>query len=515
METTVKTTKIKASKAGKTTRRPKSKATGKPKDKMFVELDRVLEQIAKDKNIPKERLVEAVEAAFLSAARKKWGHLGELEAHYNSEVGEIELFQFKTVVEKVEDSNTQMTQPEGQKLDAEAQIGDSLGVKMDPSLFGRIAAQAAKQVIIQKVREAERDLIYNEYKDRVGELITGIVRRYEKGDLIIDLGRSEAVIPRNEQVSTEHYKMGDRVQSYFLEINPYSRGSMIVLSRKHPNLIRKLFEMEVPEVSEGIVEVKSVARESGIRSKIAVTSRDKDVDPVGACVGMKGSRVQSVVQELKGEKMDIVMWDEDPARFVCNAIAPAEVVKVIIKERERSMEVVVPDDQLSLAIGRKGQNVRLAAQLTGWNIDVFSETKVEELVSRSKSVLVKVLGVDDSMALILYAHGFRNFEDIAKVDWETFKEVPTVGAEKLKEIKDAAQKAVKEGLATEKFMAEIAREKAIEKAAADKLAAEKQVTDREAAEAAFKQPVVVEETTEEKIEEVTETEKESPEKTNG
>src|SRR3989338_6770095 len=446
----------------------KKKGVEKTKNKMFLELDRVLDQISKDKNIPKERLIEAIESAFLSAARKKWGHLGELEAHYNQESGEIELFQFKAVVETIEDKNTQMTLKEGRELDPEAQVGDSLGVKMDSSEFGRIAAQAAKQVIITKVRDAERDLIYNEYKDRVGELATGIVRRYEKGDLIIDLGRSEGVIPRNEQVPTEHYKMGDRVQSYFLEINPFARGSMIVLSRRHPNLVRKLFEMEVPEIAEGIVEIKSVAREPGVRAKIAVGSGDKDVDPVGACVGVKGSGVKGVVQDLSGEKIDIVSWDEEAARFVCNAIAPAEVVKVIIKERERSMEVVVPDDQLSLAIGRKGQNVRLAAQLTGWNIDVFSESRVEEMSSRFKSVLVKVLGIDDSNSIILYAHGFRNIEDIAKVDWETFKEVPGVGQEKLKEIKEIAKKAIESGVSTDKLMAELAKAK--EKLMEEKLA---------------------------------------------
>lgn len=449
MSTTTTTAKTAATAAKK---KPKTK------NKMFVELDRVLEQISRDKNIPKDKLIEAVEQAFLTAAHKKWGYLGELETHYDQESGEIELFQFKTVVEKVEDKNTQITLEEGQKLDPEAAVGDSLGVKMDPNVFGRIAAQAAKQVIIQKVRDAERDIIYTEYKDRVGELVTGIIRRFEKGDLIIDLGRAEAVVPRTEQVPGEQCKVGDRVQAYFQEINPHSRGSMIVLSRRHPFLVKKLFEMEAPEVGDGTVEIKTVAREAGIRTKIAVTSKDSDVDPVGACVGVKGSRVQSVVAELKGEKIDIVPWDQDPARFVCNAIQPAEVVKVIIRERERSMEVVVPDDQLSLAIGRKGQNVRLAAQLTGWNIDVFSESKMEEQATRSKAVLVRVLGVDDSTALILYAHGFRNFEDIARVDWEVFKEVPSLSGEKLKQYKESAEKAVKDGLSTRGLIAEMFKE---------------------------------------------------------
>lgn len=457
----------------------KKKGKPAPKQKMFVELDRVLDQIARDKNIPKERLVEAVESAFLSAARKKWGHLGELEAHYNQENGEIELFQFKTVVAEIKDSNLEISLEEGQKLDPEVQAGDSLGVKMDPSVFGRIAAQAAKQVIISKVRDAEKDLIFKEYKDRVGEIVTGIVRRYEKGgDLVIDVGRSEACVPRTEQVTGEPFKIGDRVQAYFMEINPHARGPMIILSRRHPQLVKKLFELEVPEVADGTVEIKNVAREPGIRAKIAVTSKDSDVDPVGACVGMKGSRVQSVVQELRGEKIDIVCWDEDPARFVCNAIAPAEVVKVIVKERERSMEVVVPDDQLSLAIGKRGQNVRLAAHLTGWNVDVYSETKIEELATRCKAVLARVLNVDDSMAFILYSHGFRHFEDIARVEWNTFKDVPSVSAEKLKEMKGLAEKAVVGGLTTEKVMGEILKEK-IEK---EKIESEKKRMEAESGE---------------------------------
>ncbi|MDP2599728.1 MAG: transcription termination factor NusA [Deltaproteobacteria bacterium] len=492
MTTEAKATETKIKSAKPKSVKAKSKQKGKVKNKMFVELDRVLDQISRDKNIPKPKLIEAIEHAFLSAARKKWGHLGELEAHYSEENGEIELFQFKTVTDDITDPNTQMTLKAAQALDPDVQEGDSIGVKMDSSEFGRIAAQAAKQVIITKVRDAERDLIYNEYKDRVGELVTGTVRRYEKGDLIIDLGRSEASIPRTEQVPTEHYKMGERVQAYFVEINPHARGSMIVLSRRHPNLVRKLFEMEAPEVSDNTVEIKSVAREPGVRAKIAVTSKDSDVDPVGACVGVKGSRVQSVVQELRGEKIDIVMWDEDPARFVCNAIAPAEVVKVIIKERERSMEVVVPDDQLSLAIGRKGQNVRLAAQLSGWNIDVYSETRVQEQSNRCKAILVKVLGIDDSNAIILYAHGFRNFEDIAHIDWEKFKEVPGVGAEKLKEIKEAAEKAVKEGQSTHALMAVLQvqdeERKAKERAEKEEKEAGEAKTARELAEAAFSKP---------------------------
>lgn len=422
---------------------------------MFQDLNRVLEQVSKDKGIPRERLIEAIEAAFLTAARKKWGHLGDLEAHYNDENNEIELFQFKTAVEKVENPNIELDVQEARRLDPDTEVGDSLGVKMDPSVFGRIAAQTAKQVIIQKVREAERNIIFDEYNSRLGELITGIVRRFEKGDMVVDLGRTEAVLPKQEQVSSETYRAGERLLGYFLRIDKDSKGPPIILSRKNLGLLIGLFTMEVPEIAEGIVEIKAAAREPGVRSKIAVYSRDNDVDPVGACVGIKGSRVQSIVGELKGEKIDIVAWDSDPARFICNALAPAEVVKVIIREREHAMEVVVPDDQLSLAIGRRGQNVRLAAQLTGWNIDVYSETKIEKVAARARSVLSEILGVDEGMAMILYSHSFRSFEDIAGATLEDFSQVPGLGTSLPGEFHNKAKMALAAGKSTQQMIADI------------------------------------------------------------
>ncbi|MFH0799182.1 MAG: transcription termination factor NusA [Pseudomonadota bacterium] len=456
---------------------------------LFQDLNRVLEQVSKDRGIPREMLIEAIEAAFLTAARRKWGHLGDLEAHFNDENGEIELFQFKTAVENVENENLELSFKEARELDSEAELGDSIGVKMDPSVFGRIAAQTAKQVIIQKVREAERTIIYEEFKDRLGELITGIVRRFEKGDMVVDLGRAEAVVPKQEQISSESYRAGERLLGFFLRIDREGRGPAIVLSRRNIGLLISLFTMEVPEIAEGIVEIRAAAREPGVRSKIAVVSRDSDVDPVGACVGMKGSRVQSVVGELKGEKIDIVAWDSDPARFVCNALAPAEVAKVIIREREHAMEVVVPDDQLSLAIGRRGQNVRLAAQLTGWNIDVFSETKIDQVASRARRVLAEVLGVDDSNAMMLYSHSFRSFEDIAAAAFEEFSQVPGVGEAALTEIQARAKEAVAEGKSTQRMVGEIIRqeeEEARQRAAiAAAAAAEaKAVEDAKAAEEA-------------------------------
>lgn len=425
---------------------------------MFKNLGKVLEQVSRDKGIPLNKLVEAVEAAFLTAARKKWGHLGELEAHYNDEMGEIELFQFKSVVDEITDQETQMNLKDAKELDPEAQLGDSIGVKMDPSVFGRIAAQAAKQVIIQKMRDAERDITLDEYKDRVGEVVTGIIRRFERGDIVIDLGRSEAVLQKAEQVPGENYRAGERVQAYFLRVDPESRGPIIILSRKDTRFVTKLFEVEVPEISEGIVEIRAAARDPGMRTKIAVYSRDGDVDPVGACVGVKGSRVQNIVSELKGEKVDIIAWDPDPARFVCNAVSPAEVVKVIIKEREHTMEVIVPDDQLSLAIGRRGHNVRLAAELTGWNIDVYSESKIDNMARRSRIILARVLAIDDTMTIVLYSHTYRTVEDIAKASKEQFFEIPGVEKSVLEDIYEKAAKAVADGVSSEALIAQLIKD---------------------------------------------------------
>lgn len=401
---------------------------------MIFDLNRVLEQIEKEKGITRESLIDAIEQAMMSAARKKLGFEGELEAHYNEEIGEVELFQFKTVSEEVSNHHTQISEQDAKKLDPDATFGDSLGVKIDHNVLGRIAAQTAKQVIIQKMRDAERDIVIHEYQDRVGQTISGIVRRFEKGNIIIDLGKTEAMIPYREQVPAESYKAGDRIQAYFMELNTVGRGAQVILSRRHPGLVRSLFEMEVPEISEGIVEIKSCAREPGVRAKVAVYSKDSDVDPVGACVGMKGSRVQSIVQELRGEKIDIVLWDEDPAKFVCNAIAPAEVSKVVIKENDHAMEIVVPDDQLSLAIGRKGQNVRLAANLTGWNIDIFSEAKHEEMAKQARTKLVEDLQIDESTAMILYSNAFRSVDEIVDVGQKEFLTIPGMDQEALRRI---------------------------------------------------------------------------------
>lgn len=341
-------------------------------------LKNTIDQIVKEKGIDKKIVLDALEQAVLSAANRKYRNTRDLEAHFNEEIGEVELFEFVTVVDEVQDSYKEIDLEEAREVDPDVEIGDSLGMKMDASDFTRIAAQTAKQVIIQRVREAERETIYNEFIERKGELVNGIVRRYEKGELIVDLGRAEAVLPQNEQTPREVYRQGDRIKAMITRIEMTGKGPQIVLSRVNPGMLAKLFEAEVPEIAEGIVEVKGVVRETGSRAKIAVYSHDGNVDPVGACVGMRGARVQNVVSELRGEKIDIIPWSDDIARFACNALAPAVVSKLYIDDENRAMEVIVADDQLSLAIGKRGQNVRLAARLTGWRIDIKSETRAAE-----------------------------------------------------------------------------------------------------------------------------------------
>jgi len=405
---------------------------------MLSELARVIEQVGKDKGIDKAILIEALEAAMLTAAKKKFGANKEIEARFNEESGEIELFEFKTVVEQVEDPETQIAVEESHKLDPEAEIGDSLGIKMDSTDFGRIAAQTAKQVIIQRVRDAERDIIYNEYKDRKGEIVNGIVRRFEKGNMIVDLGRAEAIMPVKEQIPRESYRPGDRVRGLIVDVQKVTKGPQIVMSRASNEFLIKLFELEVPEMHEGIVRIVSAAREPGGRAKVAVASRDSDVDPVGACVGVKGSRVQSVVQELRGEKIDIVAWSPDPAKFVCNALAPAQVSKVILEEEARSMEIVVPDDQLSLAIGKRGQNVRLAVMLTGWRIDIKSETKAMQEAEQAKAAFMHVPGMTEMIAQVLINQGITSLAELADTPVEELGSFPGIGQELAERLRSGA-----------------------------------------------------------------------------
>jgi len=402
------------------------------------QLTRIIEQVSRDKGITQEVLVEVLEEAMVAAATRKFGEEKDIEAMFNPDTQEVELFEFMEVVEDIDDPDTEIDLVTARDEDPEAQVGDSLGIKMDLTDFGRIAAQTAKQVIIQKVRDAERENTFQEYKDRRGELITGIVRRFEKGSIIVDLGKADAILPSREQVHTESYRQGDRIQAYIQDIARNSRAPQIILSRTHPNLLVKLFQMEVPEIYEGIVEIKEAMREPGQRAKIAVASRDADVDPVGACVGMKGSRVQAVVQELRGEKIDIIPYSIDPARFVCSAIAPAVVTKVIIDEENHAMELVVPDDQLSLAIGRRGQNVRLAAQLTGWKIDIHSETRIQEMNETARESLAQLKSLSDVNREILIRYGFRELHDVADAEADELMDTLGIDADRANAIIDEA-----------------------------------------------------------------------------
>jgi N utilization substance protein A len=419
---------------------------------MISDLSRIIDQVGKDKGIDKKILIEALEQALLAAARKKYGPKQEIEAKYNEEAGEVELFQFKTVVKDVKNPPAEIALGEARELDGDVEIGDSLGTKIDITEFGRIAAQTAKQVIIQRVKDAERENIFEDFKDRKGEVISGTVQRFERGSIIVNLGRAEALVPQQELVPRETYKPGDRIRAYVLDVRKTPKGPQIILSRSNPDFLNKLFELEVPEVSEGIVKIVNAAREPGSRSKIAVYSEDSDVDPVGACVGMKGSRVQAVVQELRGEKIDIIPWSDDQASFVCNALAPAEISKVVINQEAKSMEVIVEDDQLSLAIGRRGQNVRLAAKLTGWKIDIRSESKEEpvgpsldEVASRGMEKVDQISGVGEKTAQLLNAAGYLTVADVCQAISEQLSKIEGIGLKKAEKLIEAAKAHLDQG----------------------------------------------------------------------
>ncbi len=385
---------------------------------MISELKRLIDQVSRDKGIDRNLLITTLEDAIRSAAKKKFGKNLDLEVAFNEEYGEIEAFQFKEVVKKVRNPETEISLEEARKLDPECELNDSLGIKIDTNVFGRIAAQVAKQIIIQKMKDAEREVVYEEFHDRKGEIVNGIVQRVDKTGILVNLGRAEALLPPREQVPREVYRPGDRIRAYILDVKKESKGPQIILSRTHPNFLIELFKTEVPEIAEGIVTIKSASREPGNRAKIAVSSSDPDIDPVGACVGMKGSRVQSVVQELRGEKIDIIEWNADPAKFVCNALAPAIISRVIIDQMNRAMEVIVPDDQLSLAIGKRGQNVRLASKLTGWKIDVKGETAYQQTQKEDYKQLQQVLGMRSNLLDKIFMSGITAVKDLANMEVE-------------------------------------------------------------------------------------------------
>lgn len=395
-------------------------------ESLFSDLNRMIEQVGKDKGIDKQIVIDAVVQGMLVAARKKYGSYRDIEAMYNDDAGEVELVEFKEVVTEEDfiDDQVEITLPEAQELDDEAQVGDSIGISLDTKELGRIAAQTARQIIIQKVRDAERDVIHEEFSSREGEIASGIARRVERGSIVVDLGRTEAYLPYREQIPGEQYKSGDRIQGYLSEVRQTTRGPQIIMSRADERYLMKLFEIEVPEIYDGIVEIVAAAREPGQRAKIGVRSSDPSVDPVGACVGMKGSRVQNIVQELRGEKIDIVIYEEDITRFACNALAPAEISKVFMDEVSRAMEVVVPDNQLSLAIGKRGQNVRLAAKLTGWKLDIVSESQAASKAADAVFNLMLIPGVNDTLATSLFQHGYGSFQAVADASGEEIGSIP-------------------------------------------------------------------------------------------
>jgi len=408
-----------------------------------MELLQVADAVAREKNIDRDIVLGAMEEAIQKAGRSKYGHDHDIRAHIDRKSGQIELKRFRTVVETLEDEAKQLTVKEALRLKKDAKIGDELVDDLPPLDFGRIAAQTAKQVIVQKVREAERRRQFEEFKDRKADIVNGLVKRVEFGNVTVDLGRGEGILRRDELLPRETFRAGDRVRALIYDVREEQRGPQIFLSRTRNEFMAKLFAQEVPEIYDGIIEIRAVARDPGSRAKIAVISNDSSIDPVGACVGMRGSRVQAVVGELQGEKIDIIPWSADPATFVVNALAPAEVAKVVLDEDAHRIDVVVPDDQLSLAIGRRGQNVRLASQLTGWDIDILteaqeSERRSEEFRTRSQ-LFIDALDVDDVIAHLLVTEGFTKVEDVALVPLEDLAGIEGFDEDVANELRERAR----------------------------------------------------------------------------
>lgn len=406
---------------------------------MNGELKRLIDQVSREKGIDRQTLIHTLEEAIKSAIKKKYGGKLDLDVTFNEEFGEIEAFQFKEVVELVTDPEKQISLKDARQMDSESELGDELGIRMDTDTLGRIAAQSAKQVIIQKMKDAEREVVYEEFKGRKGDIVHGIVQRADKSGVVVNLGQTEAILPAKEQIPREIFRQGDRIRAFVLEVKKISKGPQVILSRTHPHFLIQLFHFEVPEIGDGVVSVINAAREPGSRAKIAVVSRNPDVDPVGACVGMKGSRVQNVVQELRGEKIDIVPWNMDPAKFVVNALAPAIISKVIIDQANRNMEVIVPDDQLSLAIGKRGQNVRLASKLTNWRIDVKSESRYNRQKQAGYQSLLRLQGLTEEMADRLYDAGVTSLEEFTEASLTELEDVTHVSQSTLEAMVEEAR----------------------------------------------------------------------------
>jgi N utilization substance protein A len=408
-----------------------------------LELLQIADAVAREKLIDRQIVISAMEESIAKAARSRYGLETDIHAEINPKTGELRIARHLLVADAIDNPATQISIEDARKRNPAARAGDYISEPLPPFEFGRVAAQSAKQVIVQKVREAERDRQYDEFKDRIGQIVNGTVKRVEYGNVIVDLGRGEAIVRRDELIPRESFKPGDRIRAYVLDVRREQRGPQIFLSRTHPLFMAKLFGQEVPEIYDGIIEVKAVARDPGSRAKIAVISRDSSIDPVGACVGMRGSRVQAVVGELQGEKIDIIPWSQDVATFVVNALQPAEVAKVVLDEDSDKIEVVVPDEQLSLAIGRRGQNVRLASQLTGWDIDILTEEeesdrRKQEFEQRS-TLFISALNVDETVGQLLASEGFRSVEELAHVDQSEIASIEGFDEETAQELQNRAR----------------------------------------------------------------------------
>ncbi|EPR34971.1 NusA antitermination factor [Alkalidesulfovibrio alkalitolerans DSM 16529] len=405
---------------------------------MSTELKKAIDQISKDRGIDRDLLVDTLEEAVRTSVLRKYGEHIDVEVSFNDDTGEIEVFQFKVVVDEVEDELTEIALEDAKAHDPNVQIDDDLGFKLEIHDLGRIAAQSAKQVIIQRMRDAEQEIIYEEYKDRIGEIVSGIIQRRDRTGWIINLGRTEALLPKEEQIPKERYKRGDRVQGYVINVLKEGRGPQVLISRSHPDYMTALFKREVPEVSDGTVRIMGVARDPGSRAKVAVMSRDRDVDPVGACVGIRGSRIQAVVQEFRGERIDIVVWKPDIADYARNALSPALITRITVDEEDKLLEVVVPDDQLTLAIGRKGQNVKLASKLLGWKIDIFTETRYGELHVARES-MEQVAAVAEMPVERFLNAGFETLEQLLEADDEALLAITGMSEEKLGHVRGAVR----------------------------------------------------------------------------
>lgn len=405
------------------------------------ELKKIVEALTKEKGLTKEIVIEALVEGLKTAAKKKFGQTAKIEVKFDEDTGEIEIFRFREVVDKVSDPNKEISFEEARELSPGVSIGDMIGERVDLQDLGRIAAQILKQVFSQRLRTAEKQLIYDEFKHKLGEIVTGYVHRFNRKDVILNLGRAEALLPEEEQIPTERYHRGDRVKALVIEVYR-QKEPQILVSRSHPAFIKKLFEREVPEIQEGLVKIVSIAREPGSRTKIAVTSTDPNIDPVGACVGVRGSRISAVLQEIKGEKIDVVLYDKDPAKFVYNALSPAECSKVIVDSATKTLEVIVPDDQLSLAIGRKGENVRLASKLVGWRIDILSETQYLRRQEPEFLRLLKVTELSDEVAGYLYEAGIKDLKTLLETPVEKIAQLTKLSEEEVKGLLEKAKKAL-------------------------------------------------------------------------